>query len=73
MRDKRSAHYYDKNHTLVLSMNSKLGYIGAELINIKDAEVMNSIFFQNAEEELREDIFSLTECKIASIVSEYLY
>ena len=71
-RDYLSMHRYDKEHTLVLCMNRGLGYIGYELINRKTMDRIHDGFFQNAEEEIRPDIFDLSDCTIADIVSQWI-
>ena len=64
-------HYYDREHTLVLSVNRPLGYVGAQLINRNTLESTDGPFWVRGVTLPRPDLLDLSQCTIADIIAKY--
>ena len=60
--------FREGDSTYALSVNSRRGYIGLQEL-VEDGV---TVFFQNAVDELRPDIFDLADISIAKILLEYI-
>ena len=73
LSDHTSLHYYDRDHTLVLTHSCMLPYVGAELIDLVDMKVVHEVFFQDGqvEETLGKKFMDLSDCRQAEILSQW--
>lgn len=69
--DSITYHYYDRDHTLVLSFNHWLDYVGAQLINRDTLESIEGPFWDGDYNFPRPDLLDLSPCTIAGIIAKY--